>query len=121
MGDKKIYVARGSWSWLFQRLSGAYVLVIVIIHFWFIHYGGLGEPTYQNVAARLTTPFWKTLDVSFLLLALYHGLNGIWAITQDWIKRDGWRMLIYAIIVVAALIFGVLGMITIIGFKPELL
>jgi len=121
MGNKKLYVAGGGWSWLFQRLSGVYLLAIIIIHFWFIHYSGTGELTYQNVASRLATPFWKTIDVSFLLLALYHGLNGIWAITQDWIKRDGWRMLIYAIIVVVAFIFGVLGLITVIGFKPEIL
>ena len=121
MGNKKLYVAGGGLSWLFQRLSGVYLLAIILIHFWFIHYAGNGELTYQSVAARLATPFWKTLDVSFLLLALYHGLNGIWAIAQDWVKRDGLRMLIYGVIVVVAFIFAVLGMITVIGFRPEIL
>ncbi|MDH5405317.1 MAG: succinate dehydrogenase, hydrophobic membrane anchor protein [Candidatus Aminicenantes bacterium] len=121
MGNKKLYVAGGGWSWLFQRLSGVYLLLIILLHFWFIHYTGTGEITYQQVATRLATPFWKTLDVSFLLLALYHGLNGVWAVAQDWVKRDWLRMLIYGVIVVVAFIFGVLGMITVIGFKPQVL
>ena len=50
-----------------------------------------GELTYQAILARISNPVWQWIDISFLLIALYHGLNGLRNIVLDY-SRVGVRV-----------------------------
>jgi len=75
-------------NWYLQRISGALLLLLLIAHFWVEHYVAdnvrRGELTYQIVLARVSHPYWQVIDISFLLIALYHGLNGVRNILLDY-------------------------------------
>lgn len=79
---------------------------LLVAHFWVEHYmtrtimhGGL---SYEVILQRLANPWWQAIDISFLLIALYHGLNGLFGIVLDfgWIGRRGARVLALVLTVV---------------------
>lgn len=107
----------GAFHWFFQRISGVILLILLLVHFILTHYFPVGDVTYQKVAVRLSQPGWKLFYMIFLALGLYHGINGIWIIVQDYVARSTWRFFIVGLLMVAGLIFFMLGSITVIPFK----
>jgi succinate dehydrogenase / fumarate reductase cytochrome b subunit/succinate dehydrogenase / fumarate reductase membrane anchor subunit len=76
-----------AFNWYMQRITGLALLVLLILHFWVEHFtasvreGGL---TFENVQQRFfNNPWFVTVDVLFLIVALYHGLNGVRNIIFD--------------------------------------
>jgi succinate dehydrogenase hydrophobic membrane anchor protein len=74
--------------WFLQRLSAAGLLVLLLTHFYFLHYYQEGFVTYNKVAARLASPYWKTFDILFLTLAVYHGFNGFRTVVLEYVHRE---------------------------------
>ena len=81
----------GAGRWFFQRISGIALLVFLLSHFWVTHYSPGGEVTYQKVALRLVQPEWKFFNLTFLDPGPFHGLNGMWTISEDYITREWLR------------------------------
>jgi succinate dehydrogenase cytochrome b556 subunit len=74
-------------NWYLQRITGLALLILLILHFWVEHFtasvreAGL---TFENVQQRFfNNPWFVTVDVLFLIVALYHGLNGVRNIIFD--------------------------------------
>ncbi len=109
----------GASAWFFQRLSGLALVVLLLVHFAVLH-GGDGVVTYAKVASRLATPEWKTFDLLFLVLGIFHGMNGFLMVVRDY-ATTGWkRGTLYAAVVVAGLVALVLGCLTVIPFQARL-
>jgi succinate dehydrogenase / fumarate reductase membrane anchor subunit len=106
----------GSYGWLFQRVSGVILFVMLIAHFILMHYMGGEKRLYADIVHRLSNPLWKTFDLAFLGLALYHGWYGVWGIVEDYVRRDSVRVACLALIVTAALALFSLGLVTIVTF-----
>lgn len=86
---------RGTWSWFFQRVSGSYLVMCMIVHYWFLHFFIEPPITMEKVIARVfSSPFWITFDFLFLLTAVFHALNGAWEIFLDWAPGPKTRRLI---------------------------
>jgi succinate dehydrogenase / fumarate reductase membrane anchor subunit len=109
----------GSWRWLFQRISGFALLVLLLTHFWVMHYFPGGDITYQKVASRLAQPDWKFFNLTFLVLALFHGLNGGWTILEDYLEKGWVRVTLFGVILVTGLSLLVWGTLTIVAFLPK--
>src|SRR5713226_10003195 len=81
---------RSAIEWYLQRITGALLLILLVAHFWVEHYMAVplrrGELTYQIILSRISNPYWQAIDISFLLVALYHGLNGVRSIILDYSK-----------------------------------
>ncbi len=108
----------GAVAWFFQRLSGLVLIVLLLVHFAVLH-GGDGLVTYEKVAARLATPAWKTFDLLFLVLGIFHGMNGFLMVVRDY-AAPGWkRGALYAAVVVAGVVVLVLGCLTVIPFQAR--
>jgi len=107
----------GSILWLFQRVTGVYLAVALFAHVWLLHYLLKEELTFAAIADRVATPLWKTIDVSFLVVALFHGLYGLWIVLEDYIHKGWARVLIYSVISITALVAVVLGILTIVPFQ----
>lgn len=77
-------------EWYLQRITGGLLLVLLVAHFWVEHYVAeplrKGELTYEVILSRISNPYWQAIDISFLIIALYHGLNGVRGIILDYSK-----------------------------------
>jgi len=75
-------------NWYLQRITGALLVLLLAAHFWVEHFMTeelqRGELTYQAILARISNPLWQAIDIAFLLIALYHGLNGVRNIVLDY-------------------------------------
>ena len=81
-------MARNAVDWYLQRITGAMLLILLAAHFWVEHFVTApvrrGDLTYDVVVSRLSNPAWQVIDIAFLLIALYHGLNGLRNIILDY-------------------------------------
>ena len=107
----------GAVAWLFQRVTGVYLAVVLFAHVWLLHYLLDEELGFAAIADRVATPLWKTIDISFLVVALFHGLYGLWIVLDDYIHAGWLRILIYGAISIVALIALTLGILTILPFQ----
>lgn len=107
----------GAFEWFFQRVSGAALVLILGLHFVLLHYTGGGPVTYDTVAPRLASPYYKGLQLLFLVLALYHAMNGIKILIDDYISSDGWRLFWTAVNWVVCLFFLLFGAVTVLTFE----
>jgi succinate dehydrogenase / fumarate reductase membrane anchor subunit len=73
-----------------QRITGALLVPLLVAHFWVEHFMSKellrGDLTYTAILVRISNPVWQAIDISFLLIALYHGLNGFYNILLDYGK-----------------------------------
>lgn len=107
----------GALWWFFTRLSGIYLAVVLFIHVLILHVTIDGELGYDLIAERVASPGWKTLNISFLIVALIHGLYGLWAVLDDYIHKGWARILIWSVIAVIGLVFAIYGSLTLITFR----
>jgi succinate dehydrogenase / fumarate reductase membrane anchor subunit len=76
--------------WYVQRITGALLVILLAMHFWVEHFMNKtmlrGDLTYENILSRISNPVWQVIDISFLIVALIHGLNGLRNIILDFSK-----------------------------------
>lgn len=110
-----------TFSWWFFRVSGVGLVFLAIIHLVLMHVTtDVSETVYDFVANRYNNPFWRGYDLLLLTLALFHGLNGLRIVCDDYIQSRGWRIMVVSGLFVIALSFWLLGMMTIITFHKDL-
>lgn len=81
-------------GWYLQRVTGALLIVLLAAHFWVEHFMSAelrrGDLSYHAILGRISNPVWQFIDIAFLIVALYHGLNGLRNIVLDY-SRIGRR------------------------------
>lgn len=108
------------WGWLFMRVSGL-VLVVLIFGHLFINLmvgEGIHALDFAFIAGKFATPFWQWWDVLMLWLALIHGGNGMRTIVNDYVTTEKARKaLVWAIGLAAGLLI-ILGTLVVFTFDP---
>ncbi len=105
-------------SWYFFRISGVILIFLVIIHLVLMHIVvDVSKTVYDYVADRYDNPFWRLYDLVLLTLALLHGLNGLRILIDDNVRSRGWRLTAQSVVWTFALVFWLLGMMTIVTFQ----
>ena len=108
------------YAWIFMRLSGILLLILALVHLFYMHVlNNVMVIDFQFVARRYATPFWRTFDLMMLWLALLHGLNGLRTVVIDYVRSRGWRFASLAAIYVIAFVFLALGSLVILTFEPS--
>jgi succinate dehydrogenase / fumarate reductase membrane anchor subunit len=84
---------RSAFFWLFQRLTGLFLAYFLITHVKVLHWdfnftsaemAPTGFLDFRFVIERLQgSTGWVIFYMLFIISALYHGLNGLWAIILD--------------------------------------
>ncbi|HEU5004279.1 MAG TPA: succinate dehydrogenase [Actinomycetota bacterium] len=107
------------WSWFFMRISGVLLVFLVLGHLAIMHVfgGGIQRVDFDFVAARWHGIFWRSYDWLLLALALLHGANGARTVIHDYVHRDGWRVLLKAVLYTATFVFLSVGTLTIVTFN----
>ena len=113
----------GGWetfSWYFFRVSGVGLVFLAIIHLVIMHVtNDVSATVYDFVAHRYANPFWRAYDLLLLTLALFHGLNGLRIVCEDYIRSRGWRLSVQSALFFIAIAFWLMGSMTIITFQPN--
>ena len=105
-------------SWYFFRISGVILIFLVIIHLVLMHIVvDVSKTVYDYVADRYDNPFWRLYDLVLLTLALLHGLNGLRILIDDNVRSRGWRLAAQSTVWTIALVFWLMGMMTIVTFQ----
>ncbi len=113
----------GLMGWFLQRLTGVVLVPLVIAHMLVTHYvfgnpaKGALELDYNVVASRLASPWWKLIDLSFLMVVLYHGLRGVWVVLQESIHKPWFRVSLWCLALVLGAGLALLGTVTILPFR----
>ncbi|WP_405373135.1 MULTISPECIES: succinate dehydrogenase hydrophobic membrane anchor subunit [unclassified Microbacterium] len=108
------------WGWVFMRVSGVVLLVLIFGHL-FVNLmlgEGISGLDFAFVAGKLASPFWQWWDVLMLWLAFIHGTNGMRTIVNDYVTSPKTRrILVVALWAVAAFMI-LLGTLVVFTFDP---
>lgn len=111
----------GVLAWFFQRLTGIVLVPILLVHLLTMHRYHEHGLAWQDVTRLLANPYWKVLEIVFLTLALYHALNGLYGVIQDYVKRPGWRMTIFGLCVLGGVTLLAFGLVTVLSIQSPAL
>lgn len=78
----------GMWLWLLQRISAALLLFGLITHLIATHILSIGELSYDNIAERLQSGFFITVDILLLAASVFHALNGTRMVLLDYFFKE---------------------------------
>lgn len=106
--------ASGAFAYYFQRISGAVLVLLLFFHYFMMHSTKMGGHSHQETVERLSQWEWQMFYLSFIFLGMYHGLNGIWNICQDYNMSPRVRMTVYTVLLLIGIVFSIIGALTII-------
>ena len=109
-------------SWLFMRVSGVVLVVLVLGHLVIMNLldGGVQRINFAFVAGRYASPFWQVWDLLQLWLAMLHGGNGLRTIINDYAENPKTRFFLRLTLSVAVAFIVVLGTYVIFTFDPNI-
>ncbi len=111
----------GAWAWLLQRITGALLLVILALHLLAVNLGFFTDPaaveaqvrtgdylysgpaSYYAVWSRIHSP-WFIIDITLLIIAVYHGMNGLKMVLYDVVTTESKRKLVSWILTLISLL-----------------
>jgi len=107
------------WGWLYMRVSGILLVVLIFGHLLVNLFLGEGvsQIDFAFVAGKLADPFWIVWDLLLLWLALIHGANGMRTIVNDY-ASGRLRVVLLLGIAGAAVVLLVLGTLVLTTFDP---
>ena len=110
------------YSWVFMRMSGLLLVVLVLGHLLIMNIldGGVQRINFSFVAGRWASPFWRTWDLAQLWLAMLHGTNGLRVIVNDYAERDTTRFWLKMLLYVSSFLILLLGTVVIFTFDPTI-
>ena len=94
---------RGGMLWLLQRISAVVIFILLMVHFVTYHFIGGGNVVYEQVVAKMASPWFNLTQILFLSAGLFHGLNGIWMVTEDYIHDRIWRLVVFSLLILLGL------------------
>ena len=106
----------GAIPWFLQRVTGIILLFLMVGHYILMHYNIDSGHSYEAVLNRMQNPFYKALQMSFVVLGLYHGINGTWSVIRDFELKKWLSWTLYSTLVVSGVVFGLIGITTLMSF-----
>ncbi|MBP2404716.1 succinate dehydrogenase hydrophobic membrane anchor subunit [Streptomyces syringium] len=110
------------YGWLFMRLSGVVLVVLVLGHLLIqlVLDGGVSKVGFAFVAGRWASPFWQGWDLLMLWLAMLHGANGLRTVINDYAERPKTRFWLKNLLYAATVFTVLLGTLVIFTFDPNI-
>lgn len=106
---RKIWKTQNSRLWKLQRISGAFLLVMLPAHMIFMHINYSVGHDAATVIARMQHFSIKILDLLLVIVVLYHASFGIYTIIEDYTKNKILRKCLTVILLLIAVCFGYIG------------
>lgn len=107
--SSKIWKTAASASWKFQRISGAFLFMMVPAHMLFMHLNpGFGHDA-GIVVARMQNIFIKLVDLGLIVGVLFHSGYGLLSVAKDYIPSKFLQNAIAFVIIVVMVVSGWVG------------
>ncbi|MFA1611444.1 succinate dehydrogenase hydrophobic membrane anchor subunit [Halobellus rubicundus] len=79
MAERYSSFERGGRRWLWQRITAAFLVVVLAFHFFLLHFvHHADEVTFAMSQGRMQELTYFSLMILFLLTATFHGVNGVY-------------------------------------------
>jgi len=107
-------------AWLFMRLSGVVLVVLIFGHLFtnLLVGDGIDAVDFGFVAGKWADPFWQVWDLAMLWLAMLHGTNGLRTIINDYAEKSRTRMWLKTVLYICTAVIIILGTLVIFTFDP---
>jgi len=106
---KKLCTSGASLSWKLQRISGAFLFLMVPAHMLFMHLNpGMGHDA-KIIIGRMDNLFIKLIDLALLSCVLYHGAYGLYGVCLDYTASPKAKAGIVVILSGITLVFAWIG------------
>jgi succinate dehydrogenase hydrophobic membrane anchor protein len=105
----KIWRIDGAASWKLQRISGAYLIIMIPAHLLFMHLQPSVGHEANLVIARMQNMFIKLVDITLVIAVLYHAGYGLISISKDYIKSAGLQKGLSLLIIFILAVLGWIG------------
>jgi succinate dehydrogenase / fumarate reductase membrane anchor subunit len=106
------------YSWWFMRISAIIMVSLVGFHLFYMHLIlGVDAISFEVIAQRWQSPFWRLYDLFMLVFAWLHCSNGVRIVLDDYIRHQGWRVLAKSLLYITAFVIIVLGAYVIFTFQ----
>ena len=88
IAESLVYRGReGQWAYLVHRVAGIGVLLFLALHIFDIYLLGFGPEAFNTLLFLYKGPAARVLEVLLMFGLLFHGLNGLRIIVQDFFPR----------------------------------
>ncbi len=112
------------WAWYFMRISGLLLVFLALGHLFITHIlNNVEVINYRFVANRWADPktgvIWRLWDLTMISLAVFHGLNGLREILDEYITAPGRRVVTHTLIWTATTFLIGIGSYAILMFEKD--
>ena len=112
------------WAWYFMRVSGLALVFLALGHLFIVHIlFNVETINYAFVADRWAAPrtgvIWRLWDLSMVVLAVFHGMNGLREVLDEYVVRPGRRVLVHTVIWSLTTVLIGAGSYAILMFQPD--
>jgi succinate dehydrogenase hydrophobic anchor subunit len=97
-------------GWKLQRVTGAWLLLMVPAHMLFMHLNPAIGHDAQVILARMSHPLMKLVDLTLVWGVLFHGGYGLWSIAGDYLRAGPLRSALGAALLAAGAWLAWVGM-----------
>lgn len=109
VAGSKIWKTASSTGWKLQRVSGAFLIVMVPAHMLFMHLNpGIGHDA-GIIVARMQNIFIKIVDLGLVIGVLFHSGYGLVSIAKDYVSAKVWQNVVTLAVIVVMVVFGWAG------------
>ena len=98
-----------SFPWKLQRISGAFLLIMIPAHLVFMHLNPAAGHDAGVVIARMQSSFIKMVDAALILAVLFHGGYGLLSIAKDYLPGRILQPICAVIVSGVMAVFGWMG------------
>jgi len=105
----KIWQIKGSVSWKLQRISGAYLFIMIPAHLLFMHLQPAVGHEASVVIARMQHIFIKLVDITLVVAVLFHAGYGLVSIGKDYVTSKILKISLSLLIIFILVVFGWIG------------
>ncbi len=106
---KKTRQSHASLAWKLQRISGAFLFVMIPAHMLYMHLDPSTGRDAQVIITRMSSSFIKLVDFLLVCSVLYHGAYGIFGISRDYLSSRRLQIISTFSIAILATLFAWIG------------
>jgi succinate dehydrogenase cytochrome b556 subunit len=105
----RILATQHSLLWKLQRITGACLLILIPAHMLFMHLNYTMAHDANTVVMRMQNGFIKGVDISLIVVLLYHAGYGLVSLIGDYLESRTLRIGLAALVCLVMLLFGAVG------------
>ena len=110
MAERYSSFAPGGTAWLLQRITAAFLIVVLAFHFFQLHFvNHAADVTFAGTQARMENLGYFLVMILFLVTAAFHGLNGVYNALVNQGLKGTQKKVVLAVLTIAGVALVIQG------------